>query len=268
VLAYLGEDAACLDLDEASSSSGRHGHGSGGPHAHGSGGRDSGTCDGHSAGSVTGDSLDGGAGSVSARGTRNAGGGVPPGSAGGSSARQDHSTAQSSRALSPEAWRALRYAMARLAVDLVSGPGGIAAVLRRGLLGDPYNSKSVVLDVGLSDSIPPAIRKAVRLRAKGACEWPGCRRRAAWCDVHHLVHQRDGGETSVINCALLCQFHHDVCIHRWGWRLVLHPDATTTAYGPRGQVLDSHAPPREQQGEHGPPGAGPPGRGPSGGWAA
>ena len=60
-----------------------------------------------------------------------------------------------------------------------------------------------------------------------------------------LTHKRDGGDTSTRNCALLCQFHHDVCIHRWGWRLVLHPDATTTAYGPKGQVLHSHGPPRE-----------------------
>jgi hypothetical protein len=27
------------------------------------------------------------------------------------------------------------------------------------------------------------------------------------------------------------------------WRLVLHPDGTTTAYGPDGQVLHSHSPP-------------------------
>jgi hypothetical protein len=154
-----------------------------------------------------------------------------------------------SRALSPEAWRALRYAIARLAVDLVSGPGGIASVLRRGLLDEPYTSKSIVLDVGYSGSIPPAIRKAVRLRARGVCEWPGCRRRAAHCDVHHLVHKRDGGETSARNCVQLCQFHHDICIHRRGWRLVLHPDATTTAYGPEGQVLKSHGPPGEGPGE-------------------
>jgi hypothetical protein len=50
---------------------------------------------------------------------------------------------------------------------------------------------------------------------------------------------------------MLCQFHHDICIHRWGWRLVLHPDGTTTAYGPKGQVLHSHGPPQD----HGPPGA-------------
>jgi hypothetical protein len=53
-----------------------------------------------------------------------------------------------SRALSPEAWRALRYAMARLAVDLVSGPPGVAAILRRGLLDKPYNTPSLPLDIG------------------------------------------------------------------------------------------------------------------------
>jgi hypothetical protein len=61
--------------------------------------------------------------------------------------------------------------------------------------------------------------------------------------VHHLTHKADGGKTSVGNCVLLCQFHHDICIHRRGWRLVLHPDGATTAYGPAGQVLHSHSPP-------------------------
>jgi hypothetical protein len=47
-------------------------------------------------------------------------------------------------ALSPEAWRALRHAMARLAVDLVSGPAGVAAVLRQGLLDKPYNTRTAL----------------------------------------------------------------------------------------------------------------------------
>jgi hypothetical protein len=152
-----------------------------------------------------------------------------------------------SRLVSPEAWRALRYAMARLAIELVSGPGGLASALRRNLLDAPYNGKSVILDVGYADTVPPSIRRAVQLRARH-CEWPGCRKRPVNCDVHHLRHKKDGGPTSVTDCVLLCQFHHDVCIHRWGWRLVLHPDGATTAYGPKGQVLYSH----------GPPGQGPP----------
>jgi hypothetical protein len=55
--------------------------------------------------------------------------------------------------------------------------------------------------------------------------------------------QRDGGTTSTGNCILLCQFHHDTCIHRWNWQITLHPDGTTTARGPHGQVQDSHSPP-------------------------
>jgi Domain of unknown function (DUF222) len=148
-----------------------------------------------------------------------------------------------SGALSPQAWRALRYAMARLAVDLVSGPSGVAAILRQGLLDKPYNTPSLPLDIGYSDSIPGHIRRAVLLRDR-TCAWPRCGRPAVHCDVHHLRHKQDGGETSVANCVLACQYHHDVCIHRRGWQLTLHPDGTTEARSPDGRrVLRSHAPP-------------------------
>jgi hypothetical protein len=180
-----------------------------------------------------------------AEGERAAGGAGGPGEGAGGAAARDRALspeALSPEALSPQARQALRYAIARLAVDLVAGPDRLAAILRRGLLDAPYNSKSVILDVGVSASVPGYLRRAVQLRARH-CEWPGCRKPPAYCDVHHLRHQADSGETSISNCALLCQFHHDTCIHRWGWRLVLHPDGTTTAYGPRGQVLHSHGPP-------------------------
>ena len=136
----------------------------------------------------------------------------------------------------PDAAQALRYAIARLAIDFVSGPAGLASWLRTTLLAPPYSTPSLPLDIGYSDSIPASIRRAVLLRDRG-CAWPRCGRPAAWCDVHHLQHKKDGGKTAVTDCVLLCQFHHDICIHRRGWRLVLHPDGTTTAYGPDGQVL-------------------------------
>jgi hypothetical protein len=180
---------------------------------------------------------------------------------GASSSAADRARALSPEALSPEARQAVRYAIARLAVDLVAGPGRLASILRQGLLDAPYTSKSVVLDVGYSSQIPGAIRRAVQLRARH-CEWPGCRKPPAHCDVHHLRHQADGGETSIRNCALLCQFHHDVCIHRWNWRLTLHPDGTTTARGPKGQVLHSHGPPGGRPPGSGPPRSGPPGNHP------
>jgi hypothetical protein len=137
--------------------------------------------------------------------------------------------------------------MARLAIDLVSGPAGVAGVLRRGLLGKPWNTPSLPLDIGQSASIPGHIRRAVLLRDR-TCAWPRCDRPAVHCDVHHLRHQHDGGETSVTNCALVCQFHHDVCIHRRGWQLTLHPDGTTEARSPDGRrVLHSHEPPDQDQ---------------------
>jgi hypothetical protein len=177
-----------------------------------------------------------------------AGAGTPDGAgqAAGDLGRAPSAGGPRSGPLSPEAWRALRHAMARLALDLVSGPAGAAAVLRQGLLQQPYNTPSLPLDIGHSDSIPWHIRRAVQLRDRN-CAWPRCGRPAVYCDVHHLRHREDGGETSLDNLVLACQFHHDVCIHRRGWQLTLHPDGTTEARSPDGtQVLRSHAPPDER----------------------
>jgi len=104
--------------------------------------------------------------------------------------------------LPPEAREALQHALARLAIRFVSGPGALASALRRSLLGAPLNTKSVPLDIGYSDSIPEPIRRAVILRDK-RCAWSGgCDRRPAVSDLHHVVHKKDGGPTSVRECAL------------------------------------------------------------------
>jgi hypothetical protein len=146
--------------------------------------------------------------------------------------------------LPPAAWQALMYAMGKLAIKFVSGPGGIASVLRTGLLPSPFSTKSVPIDIGYSDRIPEAVRRGVIARA-GHCEWPGgCDRPPAACDVHHLTHKKDGGPTSVTECALFCEFHHLVCIHRWGWRAELRADGVIVAYGPDGQVLTGDPPSR------------------------
>ena len=150
--------------------------------------------------------------------------------------------------LPPEAWEALQYALARRAIRFVSGPGALASALRRSLLDKPLNTKSAILDVGYADTIPDAIRKAVIARDKG-CAWPGgCNRRPAHCDVHHVKHKRHGGKTSTTDCVLLCQYHHDICVHRLGWDLELLPDGSTRATSPdRKLVLRSHGPPPATQ---------------------
>jgi len=130
------------------------------------------------------------------------------------------------------------------AVDLLSGPDGLAGFLRRRQLGARLAGPSLPLDVGVSSDIPAAIRRAVILRDQH-CRFPGgCDQPAGACEVHHLRHRKDGGPTSVKDCALFCFFHHQVVIHQWGWIVVLNPDGTTTAWNTdRTKVLHSHGPP-------------------------
>jgi hypothetical protein len=142
------------------------------------------------------------------------------------------------------AWEAVEQAIIGKAVDLVSGPGGLASFLRRRQLGARLGGPSLPLDIGYSESIPAGIRNAVILRDRH-CQWAGrCNQPAAACQVHHVKHKKNGGKTSVRDCVLLCWFHHQVVIHRWGWTLVLNPDGTTTAWNPdKTKVLHSHSPP-------------------------
>jgi Domain of unknown function (DUF222) len=139
---------------------------------------------------------------------------------------------------------ALVQAIIGAAVELLSGPGGLASFLRRRQLGARLGGPSLPLDVGVSRDIPAAIRRAVTLRDQH-CRFPsGCDQPAAGCEVHHLRHRKDGGPTSVKDCALFCFFHHHVVIHQWGWTVVLNPDGTTTAWNTdKTKIIHSHSPP-------------------------
>ena len=152
--------------------------------------------------------------------------------------------------LTPRAREALEQAIIGKAVDLLSGPGGLASFLRTRLLGPRLAGPSLPLDVGVSRDIPAAIRQAVILRARGHCEWAGhCDQPAAACEVHHLTHRANGGKTSVKDCGLYCTYHHQVVIHQWGWTVTLNPDGTTTARSPDGtKVFHSHGPPTARAG--------------------
>lgn len=62
--------------------------------------------------------------------------------------------------------------------------------------------------------------------------------------MHHITHQAHGGHTSVTGCKLYCFFHHQIMIHKNGWKIVSHPDETTSAISPDGKtILHSHGPP-------------------------
>ena len=147
------------------------------------------------------------------------------------------------------AWEALEQAVIGKAVDLLSGPGGLASFLRRRQLGARLGGPSLPLDVGFSENVPASIRKAVILRDKH-CRWAGrCNQPASACQVHHVKHKANGGKTSLKDCVLLCTYHHEIVIHRWGWTLVLNPDGTTTAWNKdKTKVLHSHGPPARPPG--------------------
>jgi len=72
-----------------------------------------------------------------------------------------------------------------------------------------------VLDVGRARrSIPPAIRRALKVRDRG-CRFPGCTC-SRFVDAHHVVHWARGGETKLDNLVLLCRFHHRL-VHEGGY---------------------------------------------------
>jgi hypothetical protein len=114
------------------------------------------------------------------------------------------------------AWAAIEQQVIGKAVDLLSGPGGLASFLRRRQLGVRLGGPSLPLDIGYAETIPAGIR----------------------------THKAHGGTTSVTDCVLLCPFHHQVVIHRWGWTLVVNPDGTTSAWNKtKTKTLHSHGPP-------------------------
>ena len=165
---------------------------------------------------------------------------------GGSEGDDDGEAQTAPRPDTTRAWEALEQAIIGKAVDLVSGPGGLASFLRRRQLGARLAGPSLPLDVGVSKDIPAAIRRAVILRDQH-CRWTGgCDQPAAASEVHHVTHKADGGKTSVKDCILFCTFHHQVMIHQMGWTVVLNPDGTTTAWNrDKTKVLHSHSPPAD-----------------------
>ncbi len=58
-----------------------------------------------------------------------------------------------------------------------------------------------------SQTIPPAIRRAVVSAFHHRCAVPGCGN-ATWLDVHHIRHRAHGGSHAPGNLLLLCSSHH------------------------------------------------------------
>ena len=142
------------------------------------------------------------------------------------------------------AWAALEQAVIGKAVDLFRAGRARRRSCGAGELGARLGGPSLPLDIGYAETVPAGIRNAVLLRDRH-CQWAGgCTQPAGACELHHTKHKAYGGTTSVKDCVLLCPFHHQIVIHRWGWTLVVNPDGTTTAWNKdKTKVLHSHGPP-------------------------
>jgi hypothetical protein len=94
------------------------------------------------------------------------------------------------------------------------------------------------LDMGRTKRVvPPHLRRAVEVR-DGHCVFTGCQAPSYWCDVHHLLHWIDDGETSLENSALLCERHHTKVHH--GFRVERQPDGRWRTWRPDGTEILLH----------------------------
>jgi uncharacterized protein DUF222 len=145
--------------------------------------------------------------------------------------------------LTAEAIARLRGSLLRWAVEVLSGPTGLASYLRTGLLDGPLNTPSIVLDAGIDGrTVPAPLERLVRRRDQ-RCRFPGCNHPAELSQVHHLIPRCKNGPTALSNLLTLCQFHHLIAVHTWGWSVRLNPDGALIATGPDGRILHEHDPP-------------------------
>ena len=137
--------------------------------------------------------------------------------------------------------------------DRATGPGAgqtgfgamISAARARMLACDGGITRIVIgpesqpLDLGRTHRVvPPHLRRAVEARDRH-CVFTGCDAPTFWCDVHHLVHLIDDGETSLENSALLCERHHTKVHH--GFRVERQPDGRWRTWRPDGTEIVLHS---------------------------
>ncbi|TFV87658.1 HNH endonuclease [Blastococcus sp. CT_GayMR16] len=137
-------------------------------------------------------------------------------------------------------------------VDPHAGPGAaqtgfgarISAGRARWLACDGNVTRVVIgpesqpLEMGRSHRVvPPHLRRATETRDRH-CVFAGCLAPSYWCDVHHLLHWIDGGETTLDNSALLCESHHTKVHH--GFRVERQPDGRWRTWRPDGTEIVLH----------------------------
>jgi 5-methylcytosine-specific restriction endonuclease McrA len=98
-----------------------------------------------------------------------------------------------------------------------------------------HDHQGNVLDVGRRHRrATPALRRAVRERDKGRCQFPGCNSRRT--DIHHSVPWAKGGKTRLKDLILVCETHH-LIIHAYSYLITANPDGSFAFTRPDGQPV-------------------------------
>ncbi|WP_326544984.1 DUF222 domain-containing protein [Mycolicibacterium sp. ND9-15] len=128
---------------------------------------------------------------------------------------------------------------------VLSGVGGtevlpnpmLAALLRNGATLRPL----AVPDQQPEHGYRPSVKLARRIRARDLrCRFPGCQRRAEFCDIDHVV-AHPSGATHQSNLACLCRLHHLLKTFWIGdWSYLLHADGAAVWTAPTGHIYMTH----------------------------
>jgi HNH endonuclease len=87
-----------------------------------------------------------------------------------------------------------------------------------------HDLSGAIIDVGRrTRKPPPALRRALRERDRGRCQYPGCASRRT--DAHHIRHWANGGQTNLANLISFCKGHHRL-VHEKGYIIA----ATATGF--------------------------------------
>ena len=101
-------------------------------------------------------------------------------------------------------------------------------------------------------TISRKMRRAIKKRSGGGCEWTGCNERL-YVEAHHVWHWEHGGPTELWNLVNLCWHHHHLT-HEGGWRLEHDGLGSVRCHRPDGTEVTNpipvHAPPLDITVDH------------------
>jgi len=117
--------------------------------------------------------------------------------------------------------------------------GTVPSITR--LLTDPVSGSILEMDPR-QYRVPAALKRWLAIQ-QVTCDFPGCGRRAAHCDLDHTRAWADGGTTTADNLSHRCRTHHTMK-HQTKWRVDKPPGAERAVWtSPTGYSREADPPP-------------------------